>query len=79
MPATGIILIGFGGLWLCLWRRPWRVGGVAAIALGLMTITIDRMPDVLVDGAAKLFAVLRSADGRLMVSSTSYGREWVTG
>lgn len=73
MPAGGIILIGFGGLWLCLWRRPWRLAGVVAIAFGLMTIGVDRTPDVLVDGAAKLFAV-RSADGRLMVSSTRVAR-----
>ena len=73
MPAAGIILIAFGGLWLCLWRRPWRGAGVVAIGLGLTTIGVDRTPDVLVDGAGKLFAV-RSADGRLMVSSTRVAR-----
>ncbi len=73
MPMVGLGLIAMGGLWLCLWRRAWRFAGIAAIAAGLATIGLERGPDVLVDGAGKLFAV-RTADGALMVSSQRIAR-----
>ena len=73
MPMVGLGLITVGGLWLCLWRRAWRFAGIAAIAAGLLTIGLERGPDVLVDGAGKLFAV-RTADGALMVSSQRIAR-----
>ncbi len=27
LPAEGLLLISLGGLWLCLWRGPWRLLG----------------------------------------------------
>ncbi|MEM9048207.1 MAG: ComEC/Rec2 family competence protein [Pseudomonadota bacterium] len=36
-PGVWVIApIALGGLWLCLWHRPWRLLGLGAIALGLI-------------------------------------------
>ena len=67
LPLWGLVLSSAGGLWLCLWRRPWRLAGIAAIIVGLAGIWLVPRPDILVDGEGKFFAV-RGADGRLMVS-----------
>jgi competence protein ComEC len=69
MPVWGLIAIVFGGLWLCLWMGPWRRWGGLAIVAGLSSLLLVRSPDVLIDGAGRLLAV-RSADGRLTLSST---------
>ncbi|MBT3395622.1 MAG: ComEC family competence protein [Alphaproteobacteria bacterium] len=37
MPTFGIVMVALGGLWLCLWRTPWRIWGVAGIGAGIMT------------------------------------------
>ncbi|HYM30851.1 MAG TPA: ComEC/Rec2 family competence protein [Candidatus Cybelea sp.] len=67
LPLWGMALTGVGGLWLCLWRRPWRRAGVLAMAAGLGAILITPRPDILIDGEGKYLAV-RAADNRLMVS-----------
>ncbi len=73
MPFAALLLICCGGLWLCLWRRPWRWFGVVAIAAGLVVSLFPRTPDILVDGKGKLFAV-RGMDGRLALSSKRSAR-----
>ena len=73
MPVFGLALVALGGLWLCLWRRRWRLWGLVAVAAGLMTIPLARPPDVLVTGDGKLLAV-RSATGELMLSSRRVAR-----
>lgn len=65
MPDLAIILVAAGGLWLCLWRRPWRLGGLAAIAAGMIMAANARPPDLLVDGEGKVVAV-RDAGGDLV-------------
>jgi competence protein ComEC len=73
MPVAGLALITFGGLWLCLWSRSWRLLGLPAILLGLATVAFAPRPDILVTGDGKLMAV-RDAGGRLMLSSQRAGR-----
>jgi competence protein ComEC len=73
MPVAGLAAAAFGGLWLCLWRRRWRVFGFAAMAAGLMTLGFARPPDVLVNGTGRLMAV-RTAAGELALSSTRRSR-----
>ena len=60
-------------LWLCLWRRPWRLLGLPGIALGLILVplTIDR-PDVLVAPDGKAVAV-RDRSGTLRISGARAG------
>ena len=67
MPLWGLGAVSLGMLWLCLWRRPWRVLGLAGIALGLASGFLVRPPDVIVSDDARIFAV-RAADGRMMIS-----------
>lgn len=69
MPFAGLLLIVFGGLWLCLWRGRWRLWGAGLFLAGLMTplLPTDR-PDILVNEDARLIAV-RDHDGALTLSS----------
>lgn len=73
MPTFGFLAIVAGGLWLCLWQRRWRLGGLAGLALGFATLALVRPPDILVDGQGRLLA-LRAPDGSLAVSSLRVGR-----
>ncbi|MGF1611225.1 MAG: ComEC/Rec2 family competence protein, partial [Kiloniellales bacterium] len=73
MPAAGLALVVLGGLWLCLWRRPWRLAGFAGIAAGFAGILLTAPPDILASGDGKLLAV-RAADGRLWLSTRRSAR-----
>ena len=73
MPTYGLAAIALGGLWLCLWRRWWRLFSVAGIAAGFATLALVRPPDVLIDGQARLLAV-RTADGGMTVSTLRRAR-----
>ncbi len=73
MPAAALLAITVGGLWLCLWRSRWRFAGVAIIAGGLLLAGLERRPDILVEGAARVMAV-RGEDGRLWISTRQRGR-----
>ncbi len=68
MPPAGLALVVAGGLWLCIWRRPWRLAGLVAVAAGLLTLAAVRPPDALVSGDGKLLGV-RSDAGEVWVSS----------
>ncbi|MBI3453776.1 MAG: ComEC/Rec2 family competence protein [Rhodospirillales bacterium] len=68
MPVWGLGAVTLGGLWLCLWQRGWQLAGVPVILLGLASIPLQRGPDVLVAGDARLVAV-RGADGLLQLSA----------
>lgn len=69
MPTAGLVLIALGGLWLCLWRRRWRFGGLLAVALGLASSLLLRPPDVLATGDGRLLGV-RGPQGELLLSTT---------
>jgi competence protein ComEC len=73
MPTWGLAAVTLGGLWLCLWRRRWRLWGVAGVIGGMAAMGLVRPPDVLVDGGGKLLAV-RSANGALSVSTRRAAR-----
>jgi competence protein ComEC len=80
MPPGGIALVSIGGLWLCLWRRSWRWGGLAAIAAGFATLFLMQPPDILVSEDGKLVAIAES-DGSVRLSSRRFdrfaGQEWL--
>ncbi len=73
MPTWGLGAVALGGLWLCLWRRRWRLWGLAGVVAGMASLALVRPPDVLVDGGGKLLAV-RSASGALTVSTRRAAR-----
>jgi competence protein ComEC len=68
MPPFGLVLLGLGGLWLCLWTRRWRWLGLAPIAAGYLTLLFVRPPDLLISPEKSLVAV-RAADGSYLVSA----------
>jgi competence protein ComEC len=72
MPEWGLALISVGGLWLCLWRLPWRAVGLCPIVIGILTISIAKTPDILVSDTGKLFAV-KGNDGQLGFFSRANG------
>jgi competence protein ComEC len=80
MPPLGLALVSLGGLWLCLWQRPWRYAGLAAVAVGLASVFLVRPPDLLVAEDGRLVAVAE-ADGSLRLSSRRAdrfaGQEWL--
>ena len=79
-PVWGLGMLAFGGLWLCLWRRPWRLLGLVLIAGGVASAFFESGPDILVDGDGRLFAV-RDAEGHLRLSSRRsarfVGEQWL--
>ena len=70
MPLWGLALLSIGGLWLCIWRRPWRLLGLAPIAAGYLTLLLPRPPDVLIDSESRAMAV-RAADGSYLVTGAA--------
>jgi competence protein ComEC len=68
MPPEALILMSFGGLWLCIWTRRWRWFGLAPMALGFASLLLVRPPDLLISPNASLIAV-RAADGSYLLSS----------
>ncbi|MGQ0677219.1 MAG: ComEC/Rec2 family competence protein, partial [Rhodospirillales bacterium] len=68
MPFWGLIAATLGGLWLCLWRGRWRALGAGAILIGISSMALERGPDVLVSGDARMMAV-RGGDGLLRLWS----------
>jgi competence protein ComEC len=74
-PLAALIATAAGGLWLCLWRTPWRRLGIAGIALGGGLMLLARPPDLLVDARGEIVAV-RLADG-LAISPWKRDR-WIT-
>ncbi|MEE8188204.1 MAG: ComEC/Rec2 family competence protein [Kiloniellales bacterium] len=73
MPVQGLVLVALGGTWLCLWRGPWRLYGLAAILGGGLLIPLATPPDVLASGDGKLFG-LRTPDGEVILSSAKVRR-----
>jgi competence protein ComEC len=73
MPPVALILVSFGGLWLCIWTRRWRWLGLAPIAAGYAALALLRPPDILVAGDSALVAV-RAADGSYLLSTARHAK-----
>ncbi len=73
MPLWGLIALAVGGLWLCLWRTPWRYAGVLLLLLGAGSPAFHCPPDILVTGDMRLFG-LAAPNGELWLSSKRVGR-----
>ncbi len=68
MPVWGLGLITVGGLWLILWRRPWRLAGLAGLVAGLLSLAAAPPPDLLISGDGRSLAV-RKPDSTLIFAS----------
>lgn len=69
IPPWGLAVFAFGMVWLCLWRRRWRLLGVPVMALGLASPALHRPPDLLVSGDARLIGF--AAEGILWLQRQS--------
>ncbi len=63
MPRLAFALIVLGGLWCCLWQRPWRRWGLVPMAAGMLLTLAAPLPDLLVTGDGKHLAVI-DRDGK---------------
>ncbi len=57
MPFWGLMLIVWGGLWLCLWQKKWRIWGVLPVIIGAMSVFWVKVPDMIYDASGKNVAV----------------------
>ncbi len=71
-PFAALLVIVAGGLWLIIWRRSWRVLGLAMIGAGVAMTSFHDKPDIFVDREAKAVAV-RDAKGRLQAPKSRKG------
>jgi competence protein ComEC len=62
LPMWGLVVVAFGGLWLCLWQGKWRRWGAVAIAAGMATICLARPPDIVIADLGR-FVAARAANG----------------
>ncbi len=61
IPTLAFALMVAGGIWLCLWRRRWRLAGLIPVLVGLILAPMRDAPDLFV-GRDGLVAV-RGRDG----------------
>src|SRR3546814_13203995 len=76
MPDAGLALIVLGGLWLCLWRRPWRWAALLPILLGALSPLTFEPPHLLVSDDARQVAV-RDGEESPWGGPSGAGRLWV--
>jgi competence protein ComEC len=69
MPPGGLFAVVLGGLWLCLWRRRWRLLGLVPIAAGCMAMLTVRPPDVVIGDTGGTFAA-RTPSGDYVLRSS---------
>lgn len=63
-PVSALVVLTFGGLWLCLQKAAWRLAGLAAIPLAALLIAAERPPDIFVsDEGDNAAIVARDAKG----------------
>jgi competence protein ComEC len=77
MPLAGLIAVTLGGLWLCIWRRRWRLLGLLPILLGLLSGLLVRQPDILISEEGDLMAIRGEGESYLFSTLTraSFERE----
>jgi competence protein ComEC len=54
MPAWGLAGLSFGIAWVGIWRSRFRLLGIGAIAVGILSPMFDRPPDILLSANAGL-------------------------
>jgi competence protein ComEC len=63
-PFSALLCMIAGGLWLIIWRRRWRLLGLAGLGAGIALTSVHDKPDIFVDREAKTVAI-RDAKGAL--------------
>lgn len=65
-PPSSLLLIVAGGLWLCLWQRPWRSLGLGACGLGLLVALSSPAPDLVIDRRGTYVALRLDGEPHLL-------------
>lgn len=75
-PLSALLTLTFGGLWLCLSRAPWRLGGLLAIPASAALVASATPPTVFVaaTGANAGFVAFDDREKAMAVYSTRRGR-----
>jgi competence protein ComEC len=63
-PLSALASITLGGLWVLLWRLPWRWWGLVPVAAGIAVALTAPRPDMMIAADARTIA-LRGEDGLL--------------
>jgi competence protein ComEC len=72
LPGASLWLLTIGGLWLCFWRRRWRLAGLPVVIVGLL-LSPPRAPDLLMSEDGRVLG-LRDAQGVVHVASVRTDR-----
>ncbi len=72
MPLAAFGFLIFGGLWLALWTRRWRIWGLVPIFCGTLILVTNRPPDLYISGDGRHVGI-RNAAGDLAMLRTSKG------
>lgn len=72
LPGASLWLLTLGGLWLCLWRRRWRLAGLPVAAIGLL-LGPPPAPDLLMSEDGRVLG-LRDERGMVHVASARTDR-----
>ncbi|MFI5001698.1 MAG: ComEC/Rec2 family competence protein [Reyranellales bacterium] len=72
LPGVSLWLLTVGGLWLCLWRRRWRLAGLPIVAVGLL-LGRGPPPDLLMSEDGRVLG-LRDQSGVVHVASAKTDR-----
>jgi competence protein ComEC len=72
LPGASLWLLTVGGLWLCLWRRRWRLAGLPVVAIGLL-LGPPPAPDLLMSEDGRVLG-LRDERGMVHVASARTDR-----
>ncbi|HEX3811150.1 MAG TPA: ComEC/Rec2 family competence protein [Rhizomicrobium sp.] len=79
-PVGALAVMSLGGLWVALWRKPWRWFGLLPIAASVTVAFLWPQPDLLIARDAKTVAV-RGSDGTLRFVSEAHDKysaqEWL--
>jgi competence protein ComEC len=70
-PPTFLGLVTLGGLWICIWKRAWRWGGLIPCGLGCLLLLIQHSPTIYAAGDASVIAY--TSTDTLYVSSLKRG------
>lgn len=76
VPSPGgiaLLAFSFGGLWLCLWRAPWRRWGFLGLGIFPLFLLSSDLPDLYISGDRKVIGY-RDSDGTAWVHSKRAGK-----
>src|SRR4029077_19735146 len=72
LPGASLWLLTVGGLWLCLWRRRWRLAGLPVALTGLR-LAPPPPPDLLMSEDGRVLG-LRDSQGMVHIASARTDR-----